>query len=86
MLRLQKKVLGQPRSQGSTEKCRRARASLRDNAYEAMIYEAEQALAEGESKLARARISEAFRLRPLRATLGSLALLRRCFSAELLSS
>lgn len=86
MRRLQGKALRRQRARESAPaKRRQARSSLIDNAYEAMIYGAEQALAEGDSKLARARLREAFRLRPLRAVTGSCGLLRRRLSAEVLS-
>jgi citrate lyase beta subunit len=86
MRRLQKEALTRQRACESVPaKRRRARSSLLDNAYEAMIYEAEQALAEGDSKLARAKFREAFRLRPLRAATGGSRLLLRRLSAEVLS-
>jgi glycosyltransferase involved in cell wall biosynthesis len=86
MRRLQEKALQCPRGrESSPAKRRQARANLRDNAYSAMIYEGEQALADSDRKLACAKLKEAFRLRPLRAATGSLGLLRRRFSDELLS-
>ena len=86
MRQLQRKTLQRQRARESAPAMRRrARSSLLDNAYEAMIYEAEQAFAEGEPKLARAKLREAFRLRPLRAATGSGRLLLRRLSAEVSS-
>jgi glycosyltransferase involved in cell wall biosynthesis len=83
MRRLQGKALQRQRARESASaKRRRARASLLDNAYEAMCYEGEQALAEGDPQLAQAKLKEAFRLRPLRAATGRWRLLIRLLSAE----
>jgi glycosyltransferase involved in cell wall biosynthesis len=71
MRRVQKMALQRQRARESTPaERRRARSSLLDTAYAAMIYEAQLALAEGDGDLARAKIREAFRLRPLRAATG----------------
>jgi glycosyltransferase involved in cell wall biosynthesis len=71
MRRVQNLALQRPRArESSPAERRRARSSLLDNAYAAMIYEAEQAFAAGDHRLARARIREAFRLRPLRTATG----------------
>jgi hypothetical protein len=68
MRRVQKMALRRHRARKSALAERhRARSRLLDNAYAAMIYEAQQALAEGDRTMARAKIKEAFRLRPLRA-------------------
>jgi glycosyltransferase involved in cell wall biosynthesis len=87
MRRLQEDVLTRQRARESAPaKRRRARSSLLDNAYKAMIYEADQALTEGDPKLARAKFGEALRLRPLRAATGGSRLLLRRLSAEVFSS
>jgi glycosyltransferase involved in cell wall biosynthesis len=49
---------------------RRVRRRLLDLAYEAMVYEAEQALVAGDRRSARVKLYEALRLRPLRASVG----------------
>ena len=86
MRRIQEMALRRRRARESTPaKRRRARASLLNNAYEAMIYEAGQAIAEGHPKLARAKLREAFRLRPLRAAAGGWRPLVRHLSAEVFS-
>jgi len=87
MRRLQEDVLTRQRARESAPaKRRRARSSLLDNAYEAMIYEAHQALTEGDPKQARAKFGEAFHLRPLRAATGGSRLLLRRLSAGVFSS
>jgi cellulose synthase/poly-beta-1,6-N-acetylglucosamine synthase-like glycosyltransferase len=71
MLRVQKMALRFSRARAATRAARRhARRRLLDLAYEAMIYEAEQARAEGDSVSARVKLREAFRLQPLRAASG----------------
>lgn len=71
MLRVQKMALRLPRARAAPRAARRrARRCLLDLAYEAMIYEAQQALAGGDNVSARAKLREAFRLRPLRAASG----------------
>jgi cellulose synthase/poly-beta-1,6-N-acetylglucosamine synthase-like glycosyltransferase len=68
MLRVQKTALGRSRARAAPRGARRrACRRLLDLAYEAMVCEAEQALAEGDRVSARAKLREAFRLRPLRA-------------------
>jgi glycosyltransferase involved in cell wall biosynthesis len=71
LLRVQGTALGRPRARAvSRAERRRVRRRLLDLAYEAMVYEAEQALAEGDRGSARAKLREALRLRPLRASAG----------------
>lgn len=67
MRRVQEMALRLPRARAASRAARRrVRRSLLNLAYEAMVYEAEQALAEDDSVSARAKLNEAFRLRPLR--------------------
>lgn len=71
MRRVQETALRLSRARAAPRSARRrVRRRLLDIAYEAMVYEAEQALAEGDSVSARAKLREAFRLRPLRAAFG----------------
>jgi glycosyltransferase involved in cell wall biosynthesis len=71
MLRVQETALRLPRARAAPRAARRrVRRRLRHLAYEAMIYEAEQALVEGDRGSARAKFREALRLRPLRASAG----------------
>jgi hypothetical protein len=68
MLRAQKSALQLPRALAAPGwKRRRARSRLLSLAYNAMVHEAETALAEGDTATARAKSHEALRLRPLRA-------------------
>ena len=87
MRRLQEEVLTRQRARESAPARRRqARSGLLNNAYEAMIYEADQALTEGDPKLAGAKFGEAFRLRPLRAATGGSRLLLRRLGTEVFSA
>ena len=71
MLRVQEMALGLPRAHAAPRAARRrVRRRLLNLAYEAMVYEAEQALAEGDRATARVKLREALRLRPLRASAG----------------
>ena len=71
MLRVQETALGLPRARAAPRAARRrVRRRLLNLAYEAMIYEAEQALVAGDRGTARVRLREALRLRPLRASAG----------------
>jgi glycosyltransferase involved in cell wall biosynthesis len=68
MLMVQKMALRLPRTAAAPAwKRRRARSRLLSLAYNAMVYEAKTALAEGDTVTARAKSHEALRLRPLRA-------------------
>jgi glycosyltransferase involved in cell wall biosynthesis len=68
MLRVQEMALGLPRARAAPAAARRrVRRRLLDNAYEAIVYEGEQALAAGDQGSARAKLREAVRLRPWRA-------------------
>lgn len=69
LLRVQELAFGLSRARSAPRAARRrVRRSLLDLAYEAMVYEAEQALADGDRAAARAKLREALRLRPLRAS------------------
>jgi hypothetical protein len=62
-------ALGLPRARAAPRAARRrVHRRLLNLAYEAMIYEAEQALEEGDRGSARVKLREALRLRPLRAS------------------
>lgn len=69
-LRVQKSISALPRPRGAPKSWRRARRRLLDKAYKALLFEAGNALAEGERAAAREKLRAAFRLRPLRAALG----------------
>ena len=71
LFRVQETALGLPRARAAPRSAsRRARRRLLDLAYEAMVYEAERALGEGDRAAARVKLREALRLRPLRASVG----------------
>lgn len=71
LLRVQETALRLPRARAAPGASRRrVRRRLRNLAYEAMVFEAGQALAEGDRGSARAKFHEALRLRPLRASAG----------------
>jgi len=68
MLEVQNVALQRPKATAAPAwKRRRARAQLLKLAYDAMVYEAGQALEAGDGATARAKSREALRLRPLRA-------------------
>ncbi len=68
MLRVQEMALQLPRAAAAPRaKRRRARLSLLKLVYNALVYEAKNALAEGDRGAARAKSREALRLRPFRA-------------------
>jgi glycosyltransferase involved in cell wall biosynthesis len=68
MFRIQKMALQLPRAAAAPAwQRRRARLALRKLAYDALVYEAKVALAEGDAVTARAKSREALRIRPLRA-------------------
>lgn len=68
MFRAQEMALRLPRAAAAPAwQRRRARSRLLAMAYNAMVYEAKTALADGDAETARAKSREALRLRPLRA-------------------
>lgn len=69
MLRIQEMALRLPRAHAAPRAARRrVRRRLLNLAYEAMIFESKQALVEGDRASARAKLREALRLRPIRAS------------------
>jgi glycosyltransferase involved in cell wall biosynthesis len=69
VLRVQEMALALPRAHAAPSATRRrARRRLLNLAYEAMIFGSKQALAEGDRAAARAKLREALRLRPIRAS------------------
>ncbi len=67
MFRVQESALQLPRAAAAASaKRRRARSRLLTMAYNAMVYEAKTALAEGDGETVRAKSREALRLRPFR--------------------
>jgi glycosyltransferase involved in cell wall biosynthesis len=69
LLRVQEMALELPRARAAPRAVRRrVRQRLLDLAYEAMVFEAGQALSDGDRESARAKFREALRLRPLRAS------------------
>jgi glycosyltransferase involved in cell wall biosynthesis len=67
MLRIQQTALNRSRAQAATRaKRRRVRRKLLDRAYEIMMAEATNAIHEGDTQTARAKLREAFSFRPFR--------------------
>jgi len=67
MLRVQQSALNGFRAQAASRaKRRHARQKLLDRMYEIMMFEATNAIHEGDAKSARAKLREAFRFRPFR--------------------